>query len=324
MLVPNQVITVSWHNVTRKHYEDKGYVFTKYRDYFEAKAEDLSAGCHHKVKVVCDYCGREFTKVYANLLKERYHEKDCCAKCQPLKNKEICMEKYGVTNGSQIEQSKIKAKQTFMEKYGVDNPMKHEEVKSKLQENCLDKYGVKYFTETKEFKEKAKQTFLENYGVENPFASETIKNKIKETCKKQYGTEYAAASKIVRSKIAETLSCENKTPTSKAERAMASLLCEMFGEHSCIPSYVFEDLTLDCLVDIDGNKIDIEYDGWYWHKNKQEKDRRRNYYLIRRGFKVVRFIAETAIPTKEDIQEAIDYIVKGNHSLYIKALDVNI
>ena len=60
----------------------------------------------------------------------------------------------------------------------------------------------------------------------------------------------------------------------------------------------------------------------FGNKNKQDYDTKRNYFLIRRGIDVIRFRANNAIPTEEDIQEAVDYIVKGNHSLYIKELDI--
>lgn len=322
MLVPNQKIKVSWHNVTRKHYENKGYVFTKYRDYFYVNAEDLSLGCHAKVKVICDYCNNEFTKEYCNYLHEHDNGKDCCAKCQPKKNTEICMEKYGVTNGGATEQSKIKAKQSFVQKYGVDNPMKVEAIKNKLKEGCLNKYGVPYYIYTNDFKTKAKNTFIDKYGVDNPFASNIVQDKMKQTCMEHYGVEYSGASPVVRAKMMESM-CKNGTiPISNAEQQLCNILIILFGEENCYPSYPYDYLTLDCLLSYQGHLIDIEYDGWYWHKNKQDYDTRRNYFLIRRGIDVIRFRANNAIPTEEDIQEAVDYIVKGNHSLYIKELDI--
>lgn len=321
MLVPNQKIKVSWHNVTRKHYEEKGYIFTKYRDYFYVNAEDLSLGCSKKVRVICDYCNNEFTKNYVNYLHEHDNGKDCCAKCQPKKNAEICMEKYGVTNGSATEEAKNKAKQSFIKKYGVDNPMKVESIKNKLKEECMDKYGVPYYTCTEEFKTKAKNTFIDKYGVDNPFASEFIQNKMKQTCMEHYGVEYSGASPIVRQKMRESMYKNGNLPISEAEIKMCDLLIQIFGEENCKPSYIYDALTLDCLVVYKEHLIDFEYDGWYWHKEKEEYDKRRNYFLIRHGFNVIRFRANIVIPTEQDIIEAVDYIVKGNHSLYIKDLE---
>lgn len=324
MLVPNQIITVSWHNVTRKNYEEKGYIFTKYRDYFQVKAEDLSIGCHKKVKVICDYCGKEFDKDYANFLNERKNGKDCCACCQPKKSKEVCLSKYGVDNGAKTEYSKNKQKDTFMKKYGVDNPMKNQDIQQKMQELCLYKYGTAHYIETEEFKEKAKSTFRKNYGVNNPFASAEIQEKIKNTNLIKYGVEHVAASKEIRAKMAKTLSEEGKIPRSKAEKIMCDRLVSIFGSEQCVPCFTEDAVVFDCLVKYKGLLIDFEYDGWYWHKNKQEQDKRRNYFLLKKGYKIVRFIAENEIPSVEQIQEAIDYLVEGNHSLYIKVLDVDI
>lgn len=321
MLSPNQKIRVSWHNLTRKHYEDKGYQFTKYRDYFYVDAEDLSCGCHAKVKVICDYCGKEFEKHYANYLREHDNGKDCCADCQPKKNSEICMMKYGVSNGSQTIQAKTKSQQTFMEHYGVDNPMKSQTIKDKMIEMCQEKYGVSYYTETEEFKKKSQDTFLEKYGTTNPFGSDIIQEKIKETCMNKYGVEYTGAVPEVRTKMRLSMYKNGTVPVSEVELNMCETLKQIYGSECCFPSYPYQDIILDCLLSIQGYNIDIEYDGWYWHKNKMENDKRRNYFLIRRGFKVIRFRGNTAIPTKQDIIEAVDYIVKGNHSLYIKDLE---
>ena len=39
MLVPNQKVEVRWNYNNRKHYEDKGYVFTKNGDTFYVAAK---------------------------------------------------------------------------------------------------------------------------------------------------------------------------------------------------------------------------------------------------------------------------------------------
>lgn len=322
MLVSNQKIKVSWHNVTRKHYEEKGYVFTKYRDYFYVDAEDLSCGSHAVVKVICDYCGTEINKHYANYLREHTLGKDCCQKCQPKKNQEICMQKYGTTNGGGTPQAKEKAKKTFMNHDNVDNPMKAKEIKDKMIQNSLEKYGVPYYCGTEEFKSKAKNTWENKYGVTNPFASKDVQQKIEQTCLERYGTKHIGNSPEIRQKMRETMLINGTVPVSKPEKEMCELLKEHFGIDNCFPSFPFDALSLDCLVIYNDYKIDFEYDGKYWHNHKKDYDMRRNFYLIRRNFKVVRFVSDINVPTKQDIEEAMNYIVKGNHSLFIKDLDI--
>lgn len=40
------------------------------------------------------------------------------------------------------------------------------------------------------------------------------------------------------------------------------------------------------------------------------------------GYKVLRIRATREVPTREQIIEAVDYLVKGNHSLKIIELDI--
>ena len=51
---------------------------------------------------------------------------------------------------------------------------------------------------------------------------------------------------------------------------------------------------------------------------------RRNFFLIRRGYKIVRIKANKwdTLPTEQQIIDAVDYLVKGDHSLTY--IDMNI
>ena len=42
---------------------------------------------------------------------------------------------------------------------------------------------------------------------------------------------------------------------------------------------------MDIALFINQNKIDIEYDGWYWHQDKQ-KDIVRDNLIKRQGYKI--------------------------------------
>ena len=42
-------------------------------------------------------------------------------------------------------------------------------------------------------------------------------------------------------------------------------------KNNCFPKYPFECYSFDCLVVIDKIKIDVEYDGLYWHKKKTKR-----------------------------------------------------
>ena len=92
---------------------------------------------------------------------------------------------------------------------------------------------------------------------------------------------------------------------------MFDVLKIMFGD--CQMNYPCDSLSLDCVVVLNGVKIDIEYDGWYWHKNRQEEDRKRDYFVIKQGYKVIRFLAyANRIPTNKEIENSIKRLTTTN------------
>lgn len=58
------------------------------------------------------------------------------------KIKKTCLEKYGVSNVSEVQFVKDKREKTLMENYGVDNIFKSDEFKQKLNGYILNKYNV--------------------------------------------------------------------------------------------------------------------------------------------------------------------------------------
>jgi len=101
---------VKWRGNTRKHYEEKGYIFTKTSEEFEVKTEDLTNGANNLIESFCDYCGKECKpKLYNMYVRlRRIVAKDCCEKCAPLKQKDIYLFKYGVEHYNQLPEERIK------------------------------------------------------------------------------------------------------------------------------------------------------------------------------------------------------------------------
>jgi len=345
MLKSNQLIEVCWHPVTKQHYVDKGYVFTKMREYFIVKAEDLSEGCHKKVSVICDYCNKEFITEYHLYIRSLETGKACCKKCHLTKAKETNIKRYGVENPFSSEKIQYKIKQSCFEKYGAINPVQTDCIKERIKQTNLIRYGYENPSSSKIIRNKIINNNQQKYGVSNPSKLEKIKNKIKNTNLKKYGVTcslhnaeisekvkvtniqkygvpYTTQSPEVITKMRESLYQNGNVPTSKAEKETCNILKEIYGADNCIENYPFDRLNFDCLVKVEDKLIDVEYDGWYWHKNKQNYDKRRNYFVIKRGYKVLRIKANMAIPTKVQIIKAIDYLVKGNHSLTEIILDI--
>lgn len=347
MILSNQEIQVCWHPQTKNYYIEKGYNFTRMRDKFLVTAEDLSPKSHKKIKVICDYCGKIFEREKAAYTNSEVKGKDCCFECISIKRKETVKEKYGVDNLFQSEEIKKRSKDTCLKKYGTEYACQSEEVKDKIKKTNIEKYGYSVSLLNPEIKQKAINTCLECYGVENVFASEVIQEKIKKTHEerygegniahtpeisnkimetniKKYGVPFSTQAPEVIKKMRESLYKNGNVPSSKAEQAMCKELVELYGEDNCFPGYNIDLINLDCLLVIDNVKIDIEYVGWYWHKDRQEKDKRRNYFLIRNGYKVIRFIAENKVPSKDDLIFYINYLLKNEEDILWIYLDVDV
>ena len=100
---------ISWNNVTKKWYEEKGYSFTKIRDVFVVKVTDIIPTSTIKVRVKCDICEKEHLKEYRKYLRGRENvDIDCCSskKCLAQKSKVINLKLYGVENPMQCDSFK--------------------------------------------------------------------------------------------------------------------------------------------------------------------------------------------------------------------------
>ena len=80
------MIKVKWHSQTKEHYINKGHVFTKIKDEFLVKAEDLSRSATAKVKIICDYCGEEYEMVWFHYREIQDKNQKCaCYNCRHKK-----------------------------------------------------------------------------------------------------------------------------------------------------------------------------------------------------------------------------------------------
>lgn len=323
MLLPNQMVQTKWTKQNKDYYEKLGYTFTKFNKYFEIKAEDLSCQSHIKVKVICDNCLSERNMPWRDYL--RYHSDkfgDLCINCCRAKTKDTCLSKYGKENPSQVDIFKEKRKKTHIEKFGVENAFQAEACKNKSRQTNLKKYGTEYASQNKEVKNKTQATCLKRFGVACPSKSEQVKQKSKKTCLERYGCEYSLSCPEVREKGRQTLYENGNIPTSKPEKETCNLLKQIYGKENCYPGYPLDRLNFDCLLVIDDVKIDVEYDGWYFHSKNQQYDNRRNRFVISKGYKVLRIKGNYQIPAKDELKEAIDCLVKGNYSYKEIILDI--
>lgn len=267
-------------------------------DSVEVKLEDMMEGSKCLVKVICDYCGKLHTKTYKDYFRYKASNgKDCCGDCHK------------------------KAIETNQTRYGGSSPACSPEVIAKISKTVQEKYGKDWPSQVDWVREKVENTNLTRYGYATPSQNPEIQLKQKQTCQRKYGGNSSQCSPEVRLKTLKTLTAYGKVCSSKQEQAMVATLKEIYGEDKCYPQYLLDKVLFDCLLILDGIKIDIEYDGVYWHKD-EHKDIRRDYFTISNGYKVLRFRGNYEVPTKEQIIEGVNYLVNSEHHHLIIDLDV--
>lgn len=284
----SETAMICWNNKTKKHYKELGYVFTKLNDYFEVKIEDLMKGSHSLIKVLCDYClETTIEKEYRNYVRDNLNsvvQKDCCAKCQPIKTKECNLINYGVESTTNLPKIKEKIAKSAMDKYGVDHVMKNKDIHDKLVKG----YFLKSDEEKEAIVNKRKKTILDTYGVEKAMDIEGVKEKIINTNLERYGVKYTMQSEEVKSKVRKTMYKNGTTSCSRQQEYLWKLLG---GELN----YPVSRLSLD--IAFPNDKIYLEYNG-NGHELKvrmgniskeefNKKEIRRYQYLKYNGWKLI-------------------------------------
>ena len=67
-------------------------------------------------------------------------------------------------------------------------------------------------------------------------------------------------------------------PTSSKQIELYKKIKSIYKENICEENFVLSNVILDIVLFIEDIKIDIEYDGWYWHQDKR-KDFRRDKFV---------------------------------------------
>lgn len=343
MLIENQKIEVSWNNANKKHYIERGYIFTKIGDKFLVSTDDLPKGSNIKVAVKCDHCGTVKQQAFSDYLRcHKKHNIDLCRRCcnvsaqltwsakygvsHPMQTKEVkdkskasCLRKYGCENPMQNKDVKKKASDTLFERYGVYHPLQNDDIHNKANQACIDKYGCACVFKSEEIKEKIKESCLQKYGVENATQSSLIQEKIRQTNLDKYGVPNPMQNKDIFEKMIHTLYKHGNCPTSSQQFAVYNMLKNIYG--NCELNYPCYRFSLDCMVNINGVLIDCEYDGQFWHQD-EERDRHRDEFVLDNGYKVLRIKGNYDIPTEEQLIQAVDYLVECNHDYICIELDI--
>ena len=332
MLAPNQLIEIQVVGRTLKHYRNLGYDVGVY-DIIMVPPEHLPSSSGSRVLVICDVCGKEFDKIYSNYIRQRDYDMDVCKPCSTIKRKmtnkikygtewaiqndeiklkakQTCIDKYGVEYNTLVPEARAKARQTIVEKYGVEHPVQNEDIKAKMQKTSMERYGCVNPMQNSDIQEKSKQTVLQKYGVDNPFASPEIQDKIKQHYLDKYGVTHPSQVPEIYEKIIQSLTENGTGKASKQQKQLYEMIKTKYADAQI--NYPFLTCSLDVYVVVHGVPIDVEYDGSYWHQDKL-RDIRRDKFLQSHGLKTLRVRSGNLLPTKQELFDAIDYLVNTEH-----------
>ena len=290
MILPNQYAIVKWHPKNKGYYTSKGYIFTKMQDEFQVKVEDLPPQSHAWVKVQCDFCGKIIDVKFQNYNNRgKYSDGYACTKCKTEKAKQSFKNLYGVDWISQDDEIKRKQTQTMITKYGVERYSQLPECKEKIRQTCLKKYGKEYYSQTKEYHENKMKHDLEKYGV-----------------------PYHTQAPEVKQKILAAFESNDTAKISKPQMELYKKLKEIYGECELNKSCVY--YSLDCVIIVNNIKIDIEFDGEYWHKNRKQQDYIRDKFVKGQGYKIIRIKGNRQIPNDDDIITAVSTLINTSEN----------
>ena len=294
MLKENQFVYTRWSKQSKEYYISKGYKCLNIKDSIYVKAEDLYRGSRAKVVVICDYCKKEYEKIYKDYV--RQHEGgDCCKNCLQKKAKKILKEKYG-------ENYTLNMNNAFKKKYGVENPMQVEEIKEKVFKTQIEKYGKVMGCISDDERKK---------GTEKSW-SENSREKRRKTNLEKYGTEWPTQNAEVLSKRNDSFFKNGSTKTSKPQINLYNILKKKY--ENCELNYPCSNFLLDCKIEINNIKIDIEYDGQYWHQDTQ-RDNLRDEVVNSYGYKILRIKGKHKVPKIEEIEEKINELINLNKKI---------
>lgn len=315
---------VAPNSKTVKYYLNLGYD-SKVGKVIKVRTEHLTKGYSGKIIVRCDLCGFEFERSWSNYLRSKKNSTiDTCSKCKFVKAMETNICRYGVENPMKNKEINEKMHNTMLEKYGNEHALNISEFKErqnvsffknnnvdniieKKKNTCLDKYGFDSYSKTEEFKEKVKETSLKKYGVSSPNMIFKNNNFWKNLTKEE-------KNKICEKRAKSFYKNGNTQKTSSQQLKIYEMLKSIYDNVEL--NYPVSYLSLDCMVELGENKFDIEYDGWYWHKDKSKKDFARDVVVKNMGYKVIRIKSRKIIPSLEQIEDAINYMIKNNKKFY--------
>lgn len=274
-MVKNDLIKIRSQSRCKQRYIELGYI--ENNGYFYVKPDDLPEHSGVQETRICDFCGEEFTRRHEHHVTTfKRFGKDICGQC--------------VENNEQVQKAILdKRVSTTKKRYGgmgFASPV----IAQKIKEINNEKYGG------------------------HPMQNAQVKGKFLTTMQERYGGNSPQCDPIVRQKTTNSLYQNGSAPISSQQNEIFLQITKLFPQaNKCELNYPCSSLALDIMLEIDGVKLDIEYDGEYWHQDEQ-RDRRRDEVVKSLGFKILRIKSKRNIPTSEQLIEKITTLLTTDKS----------
>ena len=326
----------------RAHCAKWGVPDAKIGDIVEIPIANLGVSSDFKIEVRCDYCGDVFTtsvRVRNRYLRDSIIKKDCCKACRPLKVREGTQVKYGVPSTFMLPEVRHKISVALKEyvstpkgrahletlaaakrslSQSVPGPFSNPEVRRKIQDTCIERYGGPSPLCSAEVRKKAKNTCEERYGVKSVIQNPTFMMKMQDTCIERYGVPNAMQNADIKQRALEN---RCNVVVSKPQQAVFDAVKSL--GYTAKLNYRFGPYSYDIAVLDPKYKIDIEYDGYFWHAGRECHDSQRDAFSIQSGWHVIRFKARSGcndVPTFEQVQNSIKTVLQDNPSVLVVEL----
>ena len=236
------------------------------------------------------------------------------------KREETNLIRYGTKYPSTLEEIKEKIRATNISRYKTYSPVINEEVMKKIKATNLERYGVEYSILSEQAIKKSKETKLKKYGTTNLAQVPEIIEKRKRTNMERYGCENPMSNLDVYQRWQDSMLKDSNIRTSTQQIAIFNLCKELYSENEILLNYPVGRCFLDIAIISASYKINIEYDAFHWHQDKQH-DRRRDEFIKSEGWKVLRVKSSHKLPTKDQLEYAINKLVNEGYSYTEIVLD---
>lgn len=196
---------------------------------------------HEKPK--CIICGKELIFYKPNACYKRYCSARCSANDRNVRDKYVktCLEKYGVTNVSSLQDIQKKKEETLLKNYNVTNMMKSKQIRDKMQNTIYNLYGVDNVSKSDLIKNKKIQTSLTKYGKPHIPQVEEFKQKYQNTCLERYGNKMFLQSDEYRKRLVRDTGYEYLSQIPEIKEKKKNTCRSKYGVDSPLQSpYIFQ------------------------------------------------------------------------------------